>query len=175
MERVIPEPPASTLQGRPIDAISKSYLRRPNVIARIVGGCIPEFEGVDIETIISCIVFDEEMDTTCVMPERTNRTIRCGNTEDKTASEGEIHYDIIFDIKVPSTDELIRIIVNKRIAFAAFDVFLRINDKAFVCTDSITYDLMMNCIAMPSSERFAAIRRDLLPMITDQPDPVITF
>lgn len=54
---------------------------------------------------------------------------------------------------------------NKRTAFAACDVFLRINGKVIQAPDTRLYKLMIKWIELDAADRFTAIRQDLFPLI----------
>lgn len=54
---------------------------------------------------------------------------------------------------------------NKRAAFAACDVFLRINGYAIVATSEELYRLMLGWIGMEPGKRFQAMEEALRPVI----------
>lgn len=54
---------------------------------------------------------------------------------------------------------------NKRAAFAACDVFLRINGYGIAATSEELYPLMLSWIGMESGERFQAMEEGLRPVI----------
>jgi len=56
---------------------------------------------------------------------------------------------------------------NKRTAFAACDVFLRINGLRITAGWERLYELMLRWIALASNERFRAMEDDLRPLIVD--------
>ena len=54
---------------------------------------------------------------------------------------------------------------NKRAAFAACDVFLRINGLRIMAAWEQLHKLMLHWISLSSSERFRAMEEDLRPLI----------
>ena len=54
---------------------------------------------------------------------------------------------------------------NKRTAFAACDVFLRINGLHITADREQLYELMLRWIALAGNERFRAMEEDLRPLI----------
>ncbi|MCL1915094.1 MAG: type II toxin-antitoxin system death-on-curing family toxin [Desulfovibrionaceae bacterium] len=54
---------------------------------------------------------------------------------------------------------------NKRTAFAACDVFLRINDLRIAANWKRLHELMLRWIALTPNERFRAMEDDLRPLI----------
>ena len=56
---------------------------------------------------------------------------------------------------------------NKRTAFAACDVFLRINGLRITAGWERLYELMLRWIALASNERFRAMADDLRPLIVE--------
>lgn len=58
---------------------------------------------------------------------------------------------------------------NKRTAFAACDVFLRINGK-YIRGDSLfIYDMMIRWLGMEASSRFESIKFDIRPLVRSLP------
>lgn len=56
---------------------------------------------------------------------------------------------------------------NKRAAFAACDVFLRINGYRIAATSEELYRLMLGWIGMEPSERFQAMEKALRPLVME--------
>jgi len=56
---------------------------------------------------------------------------------------------------------------NKRTAFAACDVFLRMNGLRIAASWEELYELMLRWIALAPKERFSAIQEDLRPLIVE--------
>ena len=56
---------------------------------------------------------------------------------------------------------------NKRTAFAACDVFLRINGLRIAASWEKLYELMLRWIALAPKERFGAMQEDLRPLIVE--------
>jgi len=56
---------------------------------------------------------------------------------------------------------------NKRAAFAACDVFLRINDLRIAASWERLHELMLRWIALAPNERFRAMEDDLRPLIVE--------
>lgn len=54
---------------------------------------------------------------------------------------------------------------NKRVAFAACDVFLRINGYRIAASSEALYPLMLSWIGMEPGERFQAMEEGLRPVI----------
>ncbi len=54
---------------------------------------------------------------------------------------------------------------NKRTAFAAFEVFLRINGHTVTADDTTLYASILRWLALPSQERFASMLTDAAKMI----------
>ena len=61
---------------------------------------------------------------------------------------------------------------NKRTAFAACDVFLRINGLRITAGWKRLYELMLCWIALTPNERFRAIEDDLRPLVVDKVIPL---
>lgn len=67
---------------------------------------------MEVDEIIECIEGEPEVGTKPVNPGETNTQITGMNTEDKVPGEGELYYDIIFYVKVPKGDDIMKMIIN---------------------------------------------------------------
>jgi hypothetical protein len=94
------------------DSYCKSLLAHKIILAYIMKYCIKEFEEYDVRYIAeNCI--DGTPQISGVPVNRNNPEKITGvNTEDATADEGTVYFDIRFVALLPGTNENVRIIVN---------------------------------------------------------------
>ncbi len=90
------------------DEECKLLLSYKEVLARILKGCVSEYEGYDIDTIIRCLEKDAPVSKETVLP---NERIIGDNTEDSNLSERLLRYDIKFTTITPD-NEPIQLIIN---------------------------------------------------------------
>ncbi len=95
------------------DAAVKSLLSHKPFLARIMKECLPEYKDCSVDDIINLYIEgDPHVDRIGLHTDESNVRIRGGNTEDKTVTEGTIHYDIRFNALVPREDDTIGVIIN---------------------------------------------------------------
>lgn len=96
------------------DAACKRLLSEKILLAWIMRACLEEYQGCDVNEIAEkYIEGTPEIGTAAVNPDETNQPkIRGANIEDKTMTEGTVFFDIRFFAIAPSSNELIRLIVN---------------------------------------------------------------
>ena len=96
------------------DAECKILLAQKPVLAQILKQCVPEYRDIPLTDIEQRYIEGEpQVGTVPVMPDETNNpAIRGRNAENKTATEGVVFFDIVFDAIAPQDDSYIRLIVN---------------------------------------------------------------
>ncbi len=104
-ENVIKTHLASAIEDSPessYDKNAKELLSDKNLLAHILAEVVEEFEGWEIQEIIPCIEGEPKINqgSADTMP-----CISGSNTEDSTASEGKINYDIRFNVIIPMEDK----------------------------------------------------------------------
>lgn len=105
---------ASSNKSR-LDAVAKKLIRHKIILAEILKECVDEFHGYDVKYIEDqCIVGDVRMDEISVDQDAPDADARItgSDTEDTSAKEGTVRYDLVFDAQIPDSDELIRMIIN---------------------------------------------------------------
>ena len=94
----------------------KRLLANKLILATIMQGCVEEYRGCTVTEIAGYIENEPEIGSVGVHADDTNRdidgTIRGASTEDATATEGVVRYDIRFYAKAPGEDGLISLIIN---------------------------------------------------------------
>ena len=94
----------------------KRLLANKLILATIMQGCVEEYRGCTVTEIAGYIENEPEIGSVGVHADDTNRdidgTIRGASTEDVTATEGVVRYDIRFYAKAPGEDGLISLIIN---------------------------------------------------------------
>ena len=119
------------------DAVAKKLVSHKVILAQILRECVDEFRNAPVSTIMQeCFVGEPLVNTVPVdqdspstshpsTTEEGSETLESdsrivgGNTEDASASEGVIKYDIRFTVKVPGKFDLIHLIINIEIQVVA--------------------------------------------------------
>ncbi len=118
MNSTIAEDITLTAQGAAYDRECKRLLANKHILSYILKHCVEEFNGLPIQTILTCIDGEPEIGDVGVNPDwshgKNGSRIVGLNTEDNTVSEHIVRYDIKFDVVVPGLDEKeeIRLIIN---------------------------------------------------------------
>lgn len=93
------------------DAECKRVLSEKGILAQILKDCTEEFKDCSLEDIVEkYILGSPEVGTVTVMPSET--CVESKHTEDKSATEGTVFFDIRFDAAAPVDGRLIRLIIN---------------------------------------------------------------
>lgn len=98
-----------------LDANCKKIFGSKSMAAFVVKNTVSEFKDMTIEEIIPCFLGEPEVMSHSVedIPKTQNpEMINCMNSESKSASEGEISYDVIFAMKTPDSEDEIKLIVD---------------------------------------------------------------
>ena len=88
------------------DEYCKKILSNKQILARIMKECVAEYRDIPVEKIPSYIENDPQLN---VSVEDETDKIQGRNIEDKSVHGAEIKYDILFDAKLPNSDENERI------------------------------------------------------------------
>ena len=96
------------------DEACKKVLAEKIILAWIMKHTMKEFVDYDVQEIVEkFIVGEPRIAETKVMPDETNASKITGTgVEDTSVTEGSITYDIQFRAIIPSTDEVVQMIVN---------------------------------------------------------------
>ena len=99
------------------DNACKRLLGNKIILAWIMKSCLQEYEDCSIQDIAEKYIEGEpEIAKVAVHPDETNQEtgefIHGISNEDNTVTEGTIRYDIRFFAVVPSSEEMIRLIIN---------------------------------------------------------------
>ena len=101
-----------------LDEVAKKLIKHKVILAEILKECVEEFRNYDIPFIEhQCIMGDVHMDEISVDQDMldADSSVVGADTEDNSHDEGLIRYDLVFDAKVPKTDNIIRLIINVEI------------------------------------------------------------
>ena len=88
------------------DEYCKKILSNKQILAHIMKECVAEYRDIPVEEIPSYIENDPQLDV--VVDDETDK-IQGRNIEDQSVHGAEIKYDILFDAKLPNSDENERI------------------------------------------------------------------
>ena len=96
-----------------LDAACCRLLANKIILAHILQGCLPEYSRCSIPELLPCLestpaVCSVAVDQDVPDPGR----IRGENTADKTMTEGNVTFDILFSARVPNGDETRQIFIN---------------------------------------------------------------
>lgn len=98
------------------DAHAKQILAVKIVLAHILTGVVPEYQGMEPEQVVPLIEKEPEISEVPVLPGQTNRggmpAITGMNTEDRVPNEGTVTYDIRFYVWHPDRRRKHKIIVD---------------------------------------------------------------
>ncbi len=108
---------SATEQKAAYDAACKRLLSEKVVLARIMQGCLAEYQNCTFSEVENCIEDTPQVGETPVLPDeagarRQNPRIHGGDTVDKTLYEGSVTYDIRFQATVPHSDDKLGLIIN---------------------------------------------------------------
>ena len=105
----------ATKENITLDKKIKEVLACKPILARILSGCMNEFDGMSYEEIEACIEGKPDVGIIPVEPGHTNPSkITGSSTEDTVQNEGTITFDIRFYVRIPnkSTSEATKILLN---------------------------------------------------------------
>ncbi len=88
------------------DEYCKKILSNKQILARIMKECVIEYRDIPVEEIPSYIEHDPQLDVS--LDDEADK-IQGRNVEDQSVHGAEIKYDILFDAKLPNSDENERI------------------------------------------------------------------
>ena len=88
------------------DEYCKKILSNKQILARIMKECVSEYRDIPVEEIPSYIENDPQLDVS--VDDETDK-IQGRNVEDQSVHGAEIKYDILFDAKLPNSEENERI------------------------------------------------------------------
>ncbi|MBD5558779.1 MAG: hypothetical protein HDQ87_00230 [Clostridia bacterium] len=101
-----------------LDQVSKSIAADRQILARIVKECVVEAASLSVREIEQLIPGDVQINAVPVSREDAAADpggVRQDNTEDGTADEGTVRFDILFTLRLPSEREPILLIVNVKV------------------------------------------------------------
>ncbi len=84
------------------DEYCKKILSNKQILARIMKECVSEYRDIPVEEIPSYIENDPQLDVS--VDDETDK-IQGRNVEDQSVHGAEIKYDILFDAKLPNSEE----------------------------------------------------------------------
>ena len=93
-----------------MDAGCKALLGCKSIAAFVVQKCIPEFQSMSYDEIMDCIIGDPIIGEHPVddLPEKLNQK----NSESKSVNDGTIYYDVLFDIRLPGSNNAAKVIID---------------------------------------------------------------
>lgn len=94
------------------DAACKRVLSEKAILARIMKACLEEYRDCPVRDIEEKYIEGQPQSSVPVLPDEEGSVISGLDTEDKSVHEGTVTYDIRFRAIVPSSGELIGLIVN---------------------------------------------------------------
>ena len=95
------------------DTNVKRLLAEKIILAHILLGTVPEFEGMEPKEIVALIEGEPEVEEISAYPGETNMSVVTGlRNEDAVPNEGKIIFDILFSVRVPKDNQLIKMIVD---------------------------------------------------------------
>lgn len=95
------------------DAAVKRLLANKEILARILNGCVQEYQECSVEEIIQCIEDTPQIGEVPVhTDEEGSVRIHGMSNEDTTLFEGTVRYDIRFSARLPKSIEGIGLIIN---------------------------------------------------------------
>lgn len=104
---------SATDQNAQYDAACRRLLSEKIVLAWIMKSCLDEYRDCDVKEIAEKYIESEpQVSKVAVAPDETNARIRGMSNEDTSLTEGKITYDVRFLATVPSSGELIQIIID---------------------------------------------------------------
>lgn len=101
-----------------IDETAKKLIKHKIILAHILKQCVEEFRDYDIAYIQNhCIIGEPQLNEIAVDQDEldADSMIIGSDTEDASKKEKSIRFDIVFNAKVPKSDEIICLIINLEI------------------------------------------------------------
>ena len=98
-----------------LDAVAKKLIKHRIILAEILKECVDEFKDLDLKYIEeNCFVGEVHVNEVSVDQDMldADSTIVGFDTEDTSDNEGLVRYDLVFDAIVPSTQKIIRLVIN---------------------------------------------------------------
>ena len=98
-----------------LDAVAKKLIKHRIILAEILKECVDEFKDLDLKYIEeNCFVGEVHVNEVSVDQDMldADSTIVGSDTEDTSDNEGLVRYDLVFDAIVPSTQKIIRLVIN---------------------------------------------------------------
>lgn len=180
------------------DAYCKRILANKEILSRILGRVVKEFQGMEFDEIAACIEDDLQISTVPVDPGMTNQKRVTGiQTEDKIPLEGVIYYDIRFTAKVPQNDGRIKLIINieaQKKYHPGYDIVTRgifYNSRQISAQLGTEFNIpdyqelkkvysIWVCFSAPRKEanaisEYSITKRDIIPGIADNPESYDKF
>ena len=98
-----------------LDAVAKKLIKHRIILAEILRECVDEFKDLDLKYIEeNCFVGEVHVNEVSVDQDMldADSTIVGSDTEDTSDNEGLVRYDLVFDAIVPTTQKIIRLVIN---------------------------------------------------------------
>ena len=96
-----------------LDAACCRLLANKIILAHILQGCLPEYEHCSIPELLPCLEGTPEICSAPVDQDALNPgRIRGENTADKSITEGNVNFDILFSVRTPNGRESRQIFIN---------------------------------------------------------------
>ena len=96
-----------------LDAACCRLLANKIILAHILQGCLPEYEHCSIPELLPCLEGTPEICSAPVDQDALNPgRIRGENTADKSITEGNVNFDILFSARTPNGRESRQIFIN---------------------------------------------------------------
>ena len=96
-----------------LDAACCRLLANKIILAHILQGCLPEYSRCSIPELLPCLESTPAVCSVAVGQDVPDPgRIRGENTADKTMTEGNVTFDILFSARVPNGDETRQIFIN---------------------------------------------------------------
>lgn len=121
------------------DRQAKKLLSSTGILAWILKSCVPEFSAFDIPFIMEhCIEGKAEVAERSVHQDVKNRQITGMNTESNSIEEHSIYFDIRFRAVVPTTKNVIALIINVEIQVDTTPGYPLIKRAVYYCSRMIS-------------------------------------
>jgi hypothetical protein len=98
-----------------LDAVAKKLIKHRIILAEILKECVAEFKDYDLKYIEeNCFVGEVHVNEVSVDQDTldADSTIIGSDTEDNSDNEGLVRYDLVFDAIAPTTEKIIRLVIN---------------------------------------------------------------
>lgn len=89
----------------------KTLLANKQILAIILKAVVIEFKNMELDEIINCIE-TPEVGKRKIHPGQTNEKIYGKSNENNIIGEGTAVFDIIFDVYIPTKDDMVKMIIN---------------------------------------------------------------